>query len=412
VAEPLSFCFVTTFYPPYASGGDAMYLYSLSNELAARGHRVTVVHCVDSYRVQTSAPPRGAFPHHDHVRVVPLRSPLRTLSPLATYLSGQPALKRRALDSVFASERFDVVHFHLVTLLGPGVLSYGSDAVRLYTMHDHWLVCPMYDLWKLNRELCEQPSCLRCTLSFGRPPQLWRYSGLLERQLAEVDLFLAPSESAIDQHRRRGFSHPIRRLPHFLPLEEAPAEPRGPEQEPYFLFVGRLVTLKGVHTLVETFRSYDRAQLLVAGDGVLERELRARAQALPHVRFLGRVHPDELRRLYRDAVAVLIPSLAYETFGMIALEAFRQRTPVIARDLGAVGELVRESGGGIAYTTEAELVEAMELLRTSPEARDELAERGHRTYREQLTPEPHLQRYFELIEEARELRGASRKAAA
>ena len=45
----LSFCMVTTFYPPYHFGGEAMYLYHLTNELARRGHEVTVVHCVDSF---------------------------------------------------------------------------------------------------------------------------------------------------------------------------------------------------------------------------------------------------------------------------------------------------------------------------------------------------------------------------
>ena len=42
-AQKLSFCMVSTFYPPYHSGGDAMYLYCLANALARRGHRVTGV---------------------------------------------------------------------------------------------------------------------------------------------------------------------------------------------------------------------------------------------------------------------------------------------------------------------------------------------------------------------------------
>ncbi|HEV8599877.1 MAG TPA: glycosyltransferase, partial [Gemmatimonadales bacterium] len=160
--RPLNFCMITTFYPPYHFGGEAMYLYRLTNALARRGHRVTVVHCVDSYRLLTSAGPRGEFAHHPNVTVVPLRSRFRWLSPLVTYLSGRPGLKSRALDRIFAAERFDVVHFHLVTLFGPGVLRYGAGALRVYTTHDHWLVCPMYDLWKQKRELCEKPACLRC----------------------------------------------------------------------------------------------------------------------------------------------------------------------------------------------------------------------------------------------------------
>ncbi len=404
--RPLSFCMVTTFYPPYHFGGEAMYLYRLCNELAARGNRITVVHCVDSFRLLTKDGPRGEFPHHENVTVRSLRSGAGALSPLVTYLSGRPGLKSRELDTIFA-ERFDVVHFHLVTLFGPGVLRYGEGALRLYTTHDHWLVCPMYDLWKENRELCEKPQCLRCQLAFKRPPQLWRYGNLLERELPKIDLFLSPSRSTIEQHRRRGFDRPMRHLPYFLPLSEgaangdaAPPEGARPGR-PYFLFVGRLVKLKGAHTLIEAFRDYDAADLLIAGDGVYGDELRRQAEGLDHVRFLGRVHPQALRSLYAHATAVLVPSLVYETFGFITLESFAQRTPVIARDLGAVGELARESGGGLTYRTDQELVEAMEAIRRDPGLRAELGERGHRGFVERWSEEPHVEAYYEAIEEAR-----------
>ena len=77
----LTFCMVTTFYPPYHFGGEAMYLYRLVNALAERGHRVTVVHCVDSFRMLTDAPPRGDFPHHPNVTVHSLESRGGRLSP-------------------------------------------------------------------------------------------------------------------------------------------------------------------------------------------------------------------------------------------------------------------------------------------------------------------------------------------
>jgi glycogen synthase len=47
--KKLKFCMVTTFYPPYSFGGDAMYVYRLSTELAQRGHQVDVFHCKDAY---------------------------------------------------------------------------------------------------------------------------------------------------------------------------------------------------------------------------------------------------------------------------------------------------------------------------------------------------------------------------
>ena len=404
----LSFCMLTTFYPPYHFGGEALYLYRLANELARRDHRVTIVHCADSFDLLATSGPRGDFPHHPNVTVHSLRTGFKGLSPLVTYLSGRPGLKSRALDAIFEAEDFDVVHFHQMTLFGPGALRYGGGAVRMYTTHDHWLLCPMYDLWKNNRELCEEPACFRCQLTFKRPPQLWRGTNLLDRELPKVDLFLSPSKSTIEQHRRRGFDYPMRQLPYFFPLDKTgpvPAEAQAQAaalagDRPYFLFVGRLVKIKGVHTLFDAFRRYDGADLLIAGDGAWGDELKRLAADIPNVRFLDHVHPEPLRALYAGAIATLVPSLVYETFGFITLESLAQGTPVIARDFGAVGELVRESGGGFTYRTDDELLASMEALQSDSRLRAELGQRGHEAYVERWSEEPHLRRYLELVDEA------------
>ena len=120
------------------------------------------------------------------------------------------------MAELFARERFDVTHFHNVSLVGgPGVLAYGGG-VKLYTTHEHWLVCPMHTLWRLDREPCERPTCLRCTLAYRRPPQLWRYTGLLKRGIEHIDMFLAPSQFTLEAHRARGFRGPMMRLPLLL----------------------------------------------------------------------------------------------------------------------------------------------------------------------------------------------------
>jgi glycosyltransferase involved in cell wall biosynthesis len=392
---------VTTFYPPYHFGGDAIYVYRLSNALARAGHRVTVVHNVDAYRVLRSGKPPGEFAHEPGVTVKPLRSGVGSLSPLVTYLSGRPGFARRSLDSIFKRERFDVVHFHNVSLMGgPGVLSYG-DGLKLYTMHEHWLVCPMHVLWKYNQRPCERPACLRCTLTFHRPPQLWRYTGLLERQLDQIDLFLAPSRFTAEMHRERGFTREIRLLPHFVPAPTPndPAEPQASRDRPYFLWAGRLERLKGVQTLIDVFRHYDAADLLVAGDGDFERELRRQADGIPHVRFLGRVHPSAMGELYEGASALLMPSVGYEVFPIVSIEALARGVPVIARARGGQSEAVEDSGGGFTFRTDAELLQAMERLRKDPVLRRELGERGRRAFHELWSEEAHLRSYLATIEE-------------
>ena len=51
MARPLRFCFLSSFYPPYSFGGDAVYLQRLVEALARRGHEIDVIHCVESYRI-------------------------------------------------------------------------------------------------------------------------------------------------------------------------------------------------------------------------------------------------------------------------------------------------------------------------------------------------------------------------
>ena len=399
----LSFCMVTTFYPPHNFGGDGIYVHRLSNELARRGHRVTVVSAPDAHELLGGT--AGVAPaEHGNVTLEPIEPRWGRVSPLVTYLSGRPGLRARQLGELFAREHFDVIHFHNVSLVGgPGVLAYG-EGVKLYTTHEHWLVCPMHTLWRNNREPCLEPKCLRCTLAFRRPPQLWRYGSLLERELRRVDLFLAPSRFTIGMHRERGFAGPMRHLPPFTPPDNEEAVDGESPERPYFLVVGRLERLKGVQTLIELFRRYDAADLVVVGAGTYGEELRRQAAGLEHVRFTGALPFQALRSLYKDALAVLAPSVGYETFGMTTIEAFARRTPAIVRDLGGLPETVQESGAGFVYRDDVELLEAMESLRNSRTLRDELGERGHRTYLERWAPEPHLRAYFDLIDEARAAR--------
>ncbi|HEX7252291.1 MAG TPA: glycosyltransferase, partial [Thermoanaerobaculia bacterium] len=139
---PRSFAMVTTFYPPESFGGDGIYIERLARALIARGHRVSVIASHDAYRATGGGPARiddvPAGP-----RVTRLASPWGVLSPLATQQTGRPVFQARAIEAALAAEQFDVIHFHNVSLVGgPGVLSLGNAPVRLYTIHEHWLLCP------------------------------------------------------------------------------------------------------------------------------------------------------------------------------------------------------------------------------------------------------------------------------
>ena len=397
---PMRFCMVTTFYPPFNFGGDGITVRRLANALAERGHHVEVVHCVDAFNLlrPEGVPPDGDYDDHPDIVHHALRSRAGWLSPLLTQQTGSPGLKRGPLRRLLAGGRFDVVHFHNASLIGPTVMAYGS-ALKLYTTHEHWLVCPTHVLWRFNREPCPERRCLACQLHARRPPQLWRGAGVLERSLRHVDAFIAPSQFTREKHLEFGLRvrAPIVHIPNFLPppTPVVGADPR-PHTRPYFLFAGRLERIKGAHVLVDAFRGYDAADLLIAGLGHDARWLRERAGGAANIRFLGAVPYAELERLIRHALAVVVPSVGFEVFPTVVLEAYAQGTPVIGHRLGPVPEML-EGLGGLTYSNPDQLVAGLEALRSDPARRRELGLLGLATYRAHWTPEKHLEQYFALI---------------
>jgi glycosyltransferase involved in cell wall biosynthesis len=394
------FCMITTFYPPYSFGGDAIFVRALSRALAARGHPVDVIHCVDSHRALT---PRGRevesaeAPEPHGVTVHELRSPFGILSPLATQQTGHPMFKSAEIKRILGSKSFDVIHFHNISLIGgPGLLRFG-DAVKLYTIHEHWLLCPMHTLFRDNRELCTRKTCFSCALHYKRPPQMWRYGSLLAESVRYVDAFLAPTEFTRRIHLESGLPMRIRVLGSFHEQLENLGEPA--QARPFFLYAGRLEKLKGVEDLIEVFRGYPDADLWIAGEGADGERLRALAQGLDHIRFLGHIEQRRLATLYSKATAVLVPSVAYEVFPLVILESFAAATPVIARNRGSLAEIVNASQGGLLFDDRCELRGHLQRMQTEPDLRANLGRSGHAAWRERWTLNVHLDRYLSIVDE-------------
>jgi len=123
--------------------------------------------------------------------------------------------------------------------------------------------------------------------------------------------------------------------------------------EQIILYVGRLVQEKGVQVMLNAapavLAQCPGARFLIVGTGYHMDELKRQAHALGiahHVRFLGYVSDDDLKRLYRIADAVCIPSL-YEPFGIVALEGMAANVPVVTSDTGGLRDFVENMVTGV-----------------------------------------------------------------
>lgn len=121
--------------------------------------------------------------------------------------------------------------------------------------------------------------------------------------------------------------------------------------EPRLLCVGRLIPIKGHIVLLRAFAEarlkVPGLSLDIAGRGPLEPALKALARELgiaDAVRFLGYVSPIQ-DAIERSAI-IVVPSMG-EGFGMVALEAMERARPVIAAEIGGLGELVKAGVTGL-----------------------------------------------------------------
>ncbi len=126
---------------------------------------------------------------------------------------------------------------------------------------------------------------------------------------------------------------------------------------PYFLYVGRFVRQKNLHTLLQAFHRYRRKwpgrawDLVLVGSGPEESRLRGaiRDQGIQGVHFAGFRQADELPAFYANAGCFVLPS-AEEPWGLVTNEAMASSLPVIvSRRCGCAPELVQEGHNGFTF---------------------------------------------------------------
>ncbi|MGG4218030.1 glycosyltransferase family 4 protein [Paenibacillus jamilae] len=115
------------------------------------------------------------------------------------------------------------------------------------------------------------------------------------------------------------------------------------EKRGYLLFMGRIIPNKGVLQAIQVAERTDK-RLLIAGPikapVFFRREIQARIQGNPNIRYVGPVGGDRKQKLLKHAECLLFPSLWEEPFGLVMVEAMACGTPVLALKNGSVPEVL------------------------------------------------------------------------
>jgi len=132
----------------------------------------------------------------------------------------------------------------------------------------------------------------------------------------------------------------------------------------YFMYLGRLNDEKGVVDAIEVAKRA-KVPLVVAGNIVggdewnyffhkVQPELNSE-----YIRFVGQVDFNEKVRLLKDARALLFPIHRREPFGLVMIEAMACGTPVIGYNKGSVPEVVKDGETGFVINSKEEMIEAI-----------------------------------------------------
>jgi 1,4-alpha-glucan branching enzyme len=279
-------------------------------------------------------------------------------------------------------------------LLPPGQAAPDVSAVRVHELSATRFPLPprVFDVVHLH-SLCFSELALQLQSRYGLPlvytahallrhevPAFARRSGwgaVQDRVLARSDHVLFPSEA----ERRRAPT--LHRRGSVLRNGVEPARLRSSAAGP-IVFAGRFAEGKGVlllREIVERIVSRPGPSFVFAGghgDGPGERTIELLVRRFSaRCRCVGWLAPPALERLLAEASIVLVPS-RYEPFGMVALEAMRVGTPVLAASVGGLRETVRPGSGGmlVESPTADSWCEAICRLLHVPGLRVELSRRG------------------------------------
>ncbi len=337
------------------NGGAAQVALASALGLAESGHRVTFFAAV---------PPDAVFSGHANLTWVVTGQHEIAQDPNRLRAMIQGVWNMRARRMLRATlQRFDprstIVHLHGWSK------ALSSSVVRecvernfrvVCTLHDYFVACPNGGFYNFRKNaICGlRPLTLPCVLencdSRSYAQKLWRVMRqIVQREFGGlpggISAFISVSKfsgNILKSHLPRGC--PVFEIQN--PVVSAKGQPSVIMDSSPFVYMGRLSAEKGSVLLADAAAELD-CDLLYIGDGSARSETESR---IPKAQFTGWLPRAEALDRLKTARALVLPSLWYETQGMVVLEAAALGVPAIVPDTSAARDLVQDGHSGLWFT--------------------------------------------------------------
>jgi len=324
------------------------------------------------------------------------------------------SLSRKLVEEKIAAFRPDLVHVHnFVATLSPSVFfaanSMGVPVV--HTLHNYRLICSNAKLFR-DGAPCEE--CLQggsflpaiehaCYRDSRTGSAVMGASiavhGMLGTWSERVDRYIVLSEFTAAKMTQLGLSKEKVSIKPNFSLDNGVGKGEGG----FALFVGRLVPEKGIETLIAADKlNRLPCPLYIVGTGPMAKTLEeASAREGSKLVVLGQKNSAQVVELMKQATVLLFPSLWYEPFGLVIIEAMACGLPVIGSRIGAVPEIVEDGVSGLLYQVGSAdgLCGAVEQLWSNKQRLKEMRVAARRRYEEKYTEEANYKQLINIYEE-------------
>lgn len=271
----------------------------------------------------------------------------------------------------------DVVHFHHFLTYGVELLSLTRQVLPhariVFTFHEFLAICAAdgHMLRRHDQTLCERASAVRCHQCFPAvpPEHFFLRERWMKAHLAAVDVFTVPSQFMQAQYTAWGL--PGAKLVHVANAQTnrnlRPLPPPAPGPRNRFGFFGQMVDIKGVWLLLEAVRllragGFSDFHVEING-GNLRYASEARRREIEAFMAAEAALPPEARRVTFNGAYPLerigqrmarvdwcvVPSVWWESFGLVISEAWMFARPVIGPNAGGPAERIGDGRDGLLF---------------------------------------------------------------
>jgi len=288
------------------------------------------------------------------------------------------------LQELLSSFLPDVVHFQHILNLAPEIVK--SVKTRkipiVFTLNDYWLICHRAHMIRKNKKPCYSANQLKCMLCHYYNSKSWlpkantfnlsinclkksywhclkEYENLRYffdgrfREMRDifqlVDFFISPSNFLRNIFIRHGLNPD--KIMHckngIRKIEYLRKHGMGRFQ---FGFMGGTAYHKGGHVLVKAFEKISDADLHIFG--VVDEDKKyefLNGVNNPNINFPGFVSERAKQKALSEIDVLIVPSICFESFSIVIQEAYMSGAPVIASDIGAMAEFVKDGVTGLHF---------------------------------------------------------------